>query len=357
MKTQKLRSMKNQKLILMAFIFAGLLTSCSDDDSNPEPINEEEVITTMIVTLTADGTSKELKVTDSDGPEGPEDPVFETEDLEANTVYAGSVEFLNELEDPAENITLEVDEEDEEHQVFYETSGGLNVDVEYLDQDPNGNPVGLDFELTTGDTSSGSLTVTLLHEPNKDAAGVSEGDPSNAGGETDITATFDVEIDSPEPINEEEVITSMTVTLTDPDGTIKQFQVIDDDGNGPNVPQFSADDLDANTVYAGSVELLNELEDPVEDITEKLAEEDLDYQLFYVPSGGLDVDLEYLDEDLNGNPVGLDFELTTGDASSGNLTVTLVHEGNKDAAGVSEGDPSNAGGETDIEATFDVVIN
>ena len=194
MKTQKLRSMKNQKLILMAFIFAGLLTSCSDDDSNPEPINEEEVITTMTITLTdPDGTTKQFQVTDDDG-NGPNAPQLSADDLDANTVYAGSVEFLNELEDPAEDITEEVAEEDLDHQVFYEVSGGLNVDVEYLDQDPNGNPVGLDFALTTGDASSGDLTVTLVHEGDKDAAGVSEGDPTNAGGETDIEATFDVVI-------------------------------------------------------------------------------------------------------------------------------------------------------------------
>ena len=147
MKTQKLRSMKNEKLILMAFIFAGLLTSCSDDDDggSPEPINEEEVITTMTVTLTdPDGTTKQFQITDSDG-EGSNPPVLSADDLDANTVYAGSVEFLNELEDPAEDITEEVAEEDEEHQVFYVPSGGLNVDVEYLDLDPNGNPVGLDL--------------------------------------------------------------------------------------------------------------------------------------------------------------------------------------------------------------------
>ena len=196
MKTQKLRSMKNQKLILMAFIFAGLLTSCSDDDDggSPEPINEEEVITTMTVTLTdPNGTTKQFQVTDDDG-DGPNAPQKTADDLDANTVYAGSVEFLNKLEDPAEDITEEVAEEDEEHQVFYEVSGGLNVDVEYLDLDPNGNPVGLEFELTTGDASTGNLTVTLVHEGDKDAPGVSEGDPTNAGGETDISATFDVVI-------------------------------------------------------------------------------------------------------------------------------------------------------------------
>ncbi|MEZ7887763.1 MAG: type 1 periplasmic binding fold superfamily protein, partial [Flavobacteriales bacterium] len=60
--------------------------------------------------------------------------------------------------------------------------------------DEEGNPIGLSTVLTTGEMGSGTITVTLRHEPNKDAAGVSSGDIANAGGETDIEVTFNVEI-------------------------------------------------------------------------------------------------------------------------------------------------------------------
>ena len=60
--------------------------------------------------------------------------------------------------------------------------------------DTQGNPIGLQIILSTGVASSGSLTVTLRHEPNKSAEGVSDGDITNAGGETDITTTFNVSI-------------------------------------------------------------------------------------------------------------------------------------------------------------------
>ena len=63
---------------------------------------------------------------------------------------------------------------------------------------PNGQShkiqVGLYFDLVSGQESSGTITFTLRHEPNKNAAGVSDGDISNADGETDIEATFDVSI-------------------------------------------------------------------------------------------------------------------------------------------------------------------
>ncbi len=172
-----------------------LFTACSDDDSVPEIINEEEVITTVNLTLTDNNDNvKILSFKDDDG-NGPNAPVATADDLETNTTYTGSIVFLNELETPTENITAEVAEEDIDHQIFYVTSSSLNATVEYIDQDANGNPVGLDFTLTTGDVSSeGSLTVILRHEPNKDASGVSDGDPANAGGETDVEAVFTINI-------------------------------------------------------------------------------------------------------------------------------------------------------------------
>jgi hypothetical protein len=101
--------------------------------------------------------------------------------------------LLNELENPVGDITEEVEEEAADHQFFFQTSvSGINI--AYADMDTNGNPIGLSTTLTTNETASGTITVTLRHEPNKDAAGVSAGDITNAGGETDIEITFNVEV-------------------------------------------------------------------------------------------------------------------------------------------------------------------
>ena len=177
---------------LSTTIFAtALIFSCSsDDDSTPEPVLEEEVITTMTITLTADGQADViLQTQDLDG-DGPDLPVVTVSgDLSENTMYSGSIVLLNETEDPAENITEEIEEEALEHQFFYTIGNGLNAETDYNDADSDGNPIGLDFVLSTNSVSSGSITFTLRHEPTKPNMGIED-----ARGETDIEATFDIAI-------------------------------------------------------------------------------------------------------------------------------------------------------------------
>ncbi len=182
----------------MFLISGALLSSCSSDDDNlPEPVNEEEVITTLTLTLIAEdgGDNVVIAYRDLDG-DGPNAPVTSISgNLSANTTYAGTVRVLNELETPAEDITDEVEEEGDEHQFFYTISSSLNASIVYDDEDVNGMPVGIAFNIVTGEPSSGNITVTLRHEPNKSAAGVSTGDITNAGGDTDVEATFNVVIE------------------------------------------------------------------------------------------------------------------------------------------------------------------
>ena len=179
---------------LATILFANILfVSCSsDDDNTPEPVNEEEVITTFTVTLTPSdgGTSITLQMRDLDG-DGPNEPVYSVSDnLISGTTYNGSIVLLNETVSPPENITEEVEEEAEEHQFFYTVGSGLNVTTTYSDVDINEEPIGIEFTLTTGEASSGSLTFTLRHEPTKPNTGLSD-----AGGETDITVTFNISIE------------------------------------------------------------------------------------------------------------------------------------------------------------------
>ena len=183
--------MKTMKFLSTAIFASALIFSCSsDDDSTPEPVLEEEVITTMTITLTADGQADViLQTQDLDG-DGPDLPVVTVSgDLSENTMYSGSIVLLNETEDPAENITEEIEEEALEHQFFYTIGNGLNAEADYNDADSDGNPIGLDFVLSTNSVSSGSITFTLRHEPTKPNMGIED-----AGGETDIEATFDIAI-------------------------------------------------------------------------------------------------------------------------------------------------------------------
>lgn len=184
--------MKNIKSLLIIAILAISFSSCSDDDS-PTAVNEEEVITTVrfVLSPVAGGASVVMQSQDLDG-DGPDAPVVTIMGtVLASTQYSGSVQFLNELETPAEDITLEVIEEADEHQVFYALTGSSNSTITYNDLDADGNPIGVDFVFNSGIAGSDNVAiVTLRHEPNKGADGVSDGIIDNAGGETDVEVVF-----------------------------------------------------------------------------------------------------------------------------------------------------------------------
>ena len=183
----------NKAAWMLPIILVFTFSSCEKDD--PDPINEEEVITTLTYTLTPQGggAAVVLSFQDLDG-DGGNTPVITTGNLAANTTYSATLQLFNEVASPAEDITVEVLAEAADHQFFYASTSALNASVSYSDEDGDGNPVGVASTVTTGAASSGNLTITLRHEPDKFAAGVADGDIANAGGETDIEVTFSVTI-------------------------------------------------------------------------------------------------------------------------------------------------------------------
>ena len=178
-------------LALLALAFS--VTSCNDDD--PEPINEEELITTVTLTLTpvTGGDPVVFQFKDLDGIGGNQ-PVLVSDTLAQGMSYTGSLELLDESGSTAEDIGEEVEEEDEEHQFFFQISAGLELTVTYGDQDADGNPIGLKTNWAAGAAGTGTLKVILRHEPDKNAAGVADGDITLAGGETDIEVEWPVVI-------------------------------------------------------------------------------------------------------------------------------------------------------------------
>ena len=178
--------------MLVALTWIVLLSAC--DKKDPIIPNEEEVITTLIYTLTPMGGGQEVifSFSDLDG-EGGSAPVISAGTLITSTTYTGSLDLLNEQEVPAGIITEEIEEEAEDHQFFF-TSSTSNINVVYSDQDSNGNPIGLSTSLTTTTVGSGTLTITLRHEADKSASGVSDGVIANAGGETDIEVSFPIDV-------------------------------------------------------------------------------------------------------------------------------------------------------------------
>ena len=169
-----------------------VLQSCEKDEDPPvtPPVNEEELITTLILTLVDQTTNDTARFTfrdlDGDGGNAP-DIIGDT--LPAGGSFSGSIEVLNEVD--GEDITMEISDEDDEHQFFFDV-GTSGLTWSYADQDGNGQPVGLATTWMSAAAASDSLKITLVHEPDKSAAGVSSGDITNAGGETDIEVTIPV---------------------------------------------------------------------------------------------------------------------------------------------------------------------
>ena len=187
--------MRNFRKILFAVLIFGIISvifSCKKDD--PIIPNEEELITTVRLKLINISNAKQVEFSfrDIDG-EGGEAPVITAGILEKNSIYLGEISLLNEQTNPADNITAEVEEEGVDHQFFFETDV-LGVSFYYQDTDIDGKPIGILFQLATQDAGQGTMTLILRHQADKNADGVSNGDITNAGGETDLEISFDLNV-------------------------------------------------------------------------------------------------------------------------------------------------------------------
>jgi hypothetical protein len=195
----------------IAPLFLVLTAACNDvvtDDPTP---NEEEVITTVVLTFSPDAGGADLAFRWAD-PEDDGSPVIDDVVL-PNGAYTLSVGFLNELEEPAEEITEEIEDESDEHQIFVTGSGiegpatGTNAAAvlthAYADTDANGLPIGLDNTITGIAAGTGELTISLRHLPAEDgtavkvadlAADVATGGFGSIAGDNDVQVTFPLEV-------------------------------------------------------------------------------------------------------------------------------------------------------------------
>jgi hypothetical protein len=172
--------------VLGTAVLLTALSACGE--SATEPGGEQEVISRVTLTLTQSGTSTTVTsyIDDPDG-NGSQSPSAQVGPLRLvpGATYTGTVKFENRLVSPPEDITKEVQEEANEHRVFYTVTGsGLTVTT--TDLDSQGRPLGLRFNAVTASTGSGSLRVVLCHYDDS---------PKNASatsctGDTDIDLSF-----------------------------------------------------------------------------------------------------------------------------------------------------------------------
>lgn len=157
--------------------------------------------------------------------------------------------------------------------------------------------------------------------------------------------------DDPKPVNEEEVITTLTVTLTPGDGGMPVvLTFFDEDGeNGSIEPvQSISGSLRVSTSYSAQIQLLNETVTPAIDVSEEVAEEGADHLFCFSESG--DLSIQYADTDEKGMPLGLSTTWLTGNAGQRDVTISLRHQ-----PGTKNGDCPGTG-ETDLEVSFNLIV-
>ncbi len=188
-----------------------LFAACGDPEGELQDDHggdEQEVITTLRLTLTSEGGGDAVTATfqDLDG-DGGEEPTITNPTLAANTTYDVTVSILNETVDPSDeeyDIGAEVKAEAEEHQFFYTGPGitdGLltwtttDVESDYTENNGDDLPLGLAGTLATGDAGSGILTVTLKHQPPVNGVAVKTATSGINDGETDVAVDFNVNVE------------------------------------------------------------------------------------------------------------------------------------------------------------------
>lgn len=154
--------------------------------------------------------------------------------------------------------------------------------------------------------------------------------------------------DSPEEINEEEVINRVSLTVTAADGSSNDYTW----NEGDTVPTIT---LAANTTSNVSIHFYDASDaSDVEDITEEVIEEADEHFVYYqVSSASLSISAASNDvEDAAGISINLKTEWAAAAASSGTVRVYLIHEPTSKTGG-SRGE---LGGSTDLELDFPVSI-
>ena len=169
------------KTLFLAFIF---IISCSKDD--PDAVNEQEFISNVLMTIeSADGTSQTV---DWDLSE----MNSQTISLKVNTDYNVGLRFIN-SSDPTdvEEVTLEIIDEADEHQVFFEFADvSVNVTSASNDTKDGSRGVLLNSVWNASSTGTGLVRVYLIHQPTNFNATTREG----LGGFNDVAIDIPVSI-------------------------------------------------------------------------------------------------------------------------------------------------------------------
>jgi hypothetical protein len=176
---------------LLLFAVPVAFTAC-DDDKDPAPVDENEIITTVTYTLTPVGGGTPLSITyrDPDGDQGSQPGVITGAlTLAAGTSYTGALTLLDETKTPAGNTTADILAEADEHLLVYTVNPAGLLTIARTDKDSKSLEVGLATSVQTprATVSTGIINIVLRHQP-----GVKDG--TATPGSSDVDVSFPVAV-------------------------------------------------------------------------------------------------------------------------------------------------------------------
>ena len=172
-----------------------------------------------------------------------------------------------------------------------------------------------------------------------------------------IISSCNKKTDPPTP-DEQELITTIKIQVIEEFSSFVQtfeYKVENGFGGAGGTVKIDTLKLKPDTKYDAVLTVLNEKATPAEDITKEIIEES-NAHLFLMKSeptsGNGSISVGQGNKDKDGNPLNQTFKLTTATSGKGTFRIALLHQPIDKKATVVE----NAGGETDLDAIFPVLI-
>lgn len=163
-----MQSVRKSLWIVLAVSF--LAGACSKEEQNVAPTDDNEALTTAILSLTNTANTQEVVTATIENLNTTADVSKATLNLKANATYSGAVQLYDKTQTPTLDATAEIREKANEHLFVYTPSTSSLLTVTITDKDtnpaPGPYPIGLAFSLKAGPVATGSLKVQLRHQPN-----------------------------------------------------------------------------------------------------------------------------------------------------------------------------------------------
>lgn len=178
------------RVVVALFVIAVGMQGCKESATSNGQNVDHDGVTTVTLTLTNTSTlsTQSFVWEDLDGVGGAAPNRIDTITVAADSVYKGSLAFENRKASPPVNVTIDILNERNNHQVFYSLAGALAT-ITTTDLDGRNLPLGLKTNWTSLKKSLGSLTVSLSHYPDSTTK-----KGTNPSTETDVNVVMPLTI-------------------------------------------------------------------------------------------------------------------------------------------------------------------